>query len=42
MKSPSVSYQEEKELSLNMYGLKSGDYVHGGTETGVQSLALGG
>ena len=41
MKSPSVSYQGE-ELPFNICGLKSGSCVHGGTEAGVQSLALGG
>lgn len=42
MKSPDIHYEQEEPLSININGLKSGGTIHGGTQTGVQSLALGG
>lgn len=42
MKSPDTDYEQEEPLSIKINGLKSGGTLHGGTQTGVQSLALGG
>lgn len=42
MKSPVTPYGQEEPLSIKINGLKSGGTIHGGTQTGVQSLALGG